>query len=69
MKYRYIKAWGEFLGSDGNYIREQLELAAKENAPEDAIYRAYDGHWARYSEMASMSSKLALERIVDRHQR
>lgn len=45
--YPYIFKWGQYLDSDIEYIREQVALARKENAPNDAIFRSSDGSWRR----------------------
>lgn len=42
--YPYIRAWGRNLGSHGRYIEEQVALARKMGAPQNATYER-DGVW------------------------
>ena len=44
--YHHIKAWGQVLQSLGGYIRYEQERAAREQAPQTAIYRNDDGTWS-----------------------
>jgi hypothetical protein len=44
--YKHIAAWGFFLKSYQYYIALQQELAAKDQAPLNAIYKKSDGTWA-----------------------
>jgi hypothetical protein len=39
VKYKYIVAWGRYMGSMDYYILDQIELAETDKAPVDAIYR------------------------------
>ncbi len=41
--YKHIQAWGESMGSFGYYIVAQQELAVKESAPLNAIYKDAGG--------------------------
>ena len=41
--YRYIRAWGEMMGSREPYIRNQIARARAEGAPPTAIYRTQAG--------------------------
>ena len=56
-KYPYIYGWGKLLGSQSWYIENQIDLANKENAPTDAIYRHHDGVWAVLSEVKSEATR------------
>lgn len=48
MDYKYIRAWGAYMGSFDYYVNDQVAQARKDNAPEDAIY-CRDGKWATFS--------------------
>lgn len=41
-EYRYVRAWGQMMGSFDNYIDEQVDKAIADNAPERAIYHDPD---------------------------
>lgn len=43
--YVYIRKWGYMLGSTHWYIDEQVELARRDGAPQNATYRNVDGTW------------------------
>ena len=45
-EYRFIRAWGELMGSREPYIRGQIARARAEGAPPTAIYRTQSGDWA-----------------------
>ena len=45
-EYRFIRAWGELLGSREPFIRDQIARARAEGAPPTAIYRTQAGTWA-----------------------
>ena len=45
-EYRFIRAWGELLGSREPFIRDQIARARAEGAPPTAIYRTQSGEWA-----------------------
>jgi hypothetical protein len=55
--YPYIKAWGRMMQSYDYYINGQVELAQKENAPQDAIYRGSDGTWSRFGDIVAEDTK------------
>lgn len=40
-KYRHIRSWGVYMRSHEYYIKSQQEQAARDNAPEDALYALY----------------------------
>lgn len=46
MKHPYVKAYSLCMGDFTETMQANLALAAKESAPEDAIYRKEDGTWA-----------------------
>lgn len=43
--YKYIRAWGQYLGSYEYYIKSQQIGACEENAPLDAIYYSIENGW------------------------
>ncbi len=45
MNYKAIEFWGRRLGSFDYYIKWQQEIAKKDGAPEDAIYKDSQGVW------------------------
>lgn len=47
-EYLALQAWNAFLRSPRTL---DLEVARKEDAPEDTIFRAFDGHWACMSSL------------------
>ena len=64
-EYKAIKAWGQLLRSFAPFIRSQQELAAKENAPVDAIYRKMDqdgGQWVTVGEISDPATLHTMRR-------
>ena len=50
--YEHLEAWGHMLGSRRSYIRRQQEMASREKAPADVIYRDHENKvWHRFSEV------------------
>lgn len=45
MDYRYIRAWGVYLGTRRYYVRQAQMWASLERAPERAIYKDADDVW------------------------
>ena len=45
MEYKYIRMWGRMLGSNANYIDEEVLTAQGSGAPENATYQRPDGTW------------------------
>jgi hypothetical protein len=58
--YKHLRAWNILLGSPSEY---NLNLARKEKAPEDAIYRDH-GIWIRFTEVTSIHSRSEVEAII-----
>lgn len=44
-RYKYVVAWGKYLGSFDPYINNQCLIALDDNAPEDATYKNDAGVW------------------------
>lgn len=63
VKYPYIRAWGEWMGSYDYYIVQQTELAQRENAPATAIYKGEEG-WKTVEDVQNPSLRLQLDRRV-----
>lgn len=64
LKYPYIRAWGEWIGSYDYYIRDQQALAEREAAPATAIYKGEDG-WKTVEDVQNPDLRLQLdERVV-----
>lgn len=49
--YPYVRAWGAMLRLSSYYIDDQVALARKENAPQDAMWRSVTGRWHCFHEM------------------
>lgn len=68
-KYIYIRAWGRLMHSFPYYIREQVEEAVRDNAPQNAIYceTNEDGtrRWHTYDDIESKSTLRVLDQIVE----
>lgn len=63
--YPYIRAWGRYCGSYQYYIDSQVELANREGAPEDAIYKAsMTGRWVRFGEITSLDARNSIRFIL-----
>jgi hypothetical protein len=62
--YPYIRAWHAKTGSRASYIRDQVELAQHEDAPERAVYRAAPGTWVTVDDLFSDENKQELEALV-----
>lgn len=45
VRHKFIVAWGKYVDSKSYYISDQLDLAEKDNAPENAVSRRQDGTW------------------------
>ena len=52
-KYEHIVLWGRYLGSADYYINDQILLAAKDKAPENAIYKDNDGKWHTFDDVVN----------------
>jgi hypothetical protein len=64
--YVYIRAWGRYMLSNALYIQDQIEQAAEDGAPADAVYRREGGEgggWVRFEELQPVTSK-ALAKLV-----
>jgi hypothetical protein len=68
MNYIYIRAWGEMMGSNNSYIRDQLATAKEDHAPGNAIYKGEDGEWHTIEEVRSGNRRQQLERTARRLQ-
>jgi len=64
IKHKYVVAWGKYTGSMDYYIKDQLELAATDNAPENAIYKRSTGEWATTAEIEDSNTVAALDDYV-----
>lgn len=58
--YKYIAAWGSFMGSFSYYIKMQQELALQESAPVSAIYKKQEGGWFTFEEIQNETAKEAV---------
>ncbi len=70
LDYRYIRAWGAMLGSDSSYIKEQVELARKDKAPQNAIYKKLtdkmknNSTWKTTDDITREDTKYRLEQYL-----
>ena len=53
MDYIMIRAWGQYMGSNNSYIRDQIAIAKEDNAPQNAIYKADEGTWVTIESVKS----------------
>ena len=58
--YPYIHAWEQMMHSSESYLNSRLDLARKEKAPPDAMWRSLTGKWHRFSEMSDRNHNKAL---------
>lgn len=62
--YRHIRAWGRMLGSNREYVWDQVQKARADNAPDDAIYYGADKRWHTYSEVTVDSTRHVMDRLL-----
>ncbi len=60
-EYEWIKKWGYWMNSFTGYIRDQIELARQDNAPDNAIYKQDDGTWATTDDITSEVTRESLK--------
>lgn len=63
-----IEAWGRMLGSPNDYIERQKEMARRDDAPWNAIYKYHDALHPRdrkWATAADVTSKVAREQLDD----
>jgi hypothetical protein len=58
--YPYVRAWEQMMRSNEFYIEDQIALARKENAPEDAMWRGKSGKWHCFGEMMARNPNKSL---------
>jgi hypothetical protein len=63
-KYRHIVAWGRLLGSYSYYIADEVDRAAADNAPADAIYKNTEGKWQTYRDITNEGTKQQLDLLL-----
>ena len=61
--YKWIRFWGQYMGSQSFYVDAQVERAKKERAPANAIYRDTDG-WKTTAQIENQSAINALEKMA-----
>jgi hypothetical protein len=66
--YIYIRAWGEMMGSENYFVRNELATAKEDKAPGNAIFKRDDGTWATIEDVASGNRRQQVERIAARIQ-
>ena len=55
-KYRHIVAWGKWLGINPQTVLKSVELAEKEDAPNDSIQKI-DGSWLRVVDIVNQANR------------
>lgn len=60
-KYKSIAAWGRMMGSFPYYVRDQIELAQKDNAPAGATYKNDDGTWNTLANVTNIHTRIYFE--------
>lgn len=64
-QYKYIRAWGRYMGSYQYYIDEQVYKAQQDGAPENAIYLSgTTGEWVTFDEVTSDHAKSSINFIL-----
>ena len=58
--YPYIRAWCQMMRVNQYYTEDQVALAQKENASEDALWRGISGKWHLFCEMSERNPNKAL---------
>jgi hypothetical protein len=66
--YIMIRAWGELIGSEQHFVRDQIAIAHEDKAPGNAIFKRDDGTWATVEDIASSNRRQQVERIAARIQ-
>ena len=64
LKHKYVYAWGRYMDSKDYYIQDQLDLAEKDNAPENAIFKRREGDWATMDSLDDPNLAAALNDYV-----
>jgi len=69
MDYILIRAWGELMGSQNSFVRDQVAIAHEDKAPHNAIFKRDDGEWAIVTDIASSNRRQQVEQIAARIQK
>lgn len=69
VKYKYLYAWDMMMHSSFSWIAEMQREAARDNAPEDAVYKDSEGNWRRFAEVESEETRNRVQHIVDQMNR
>lgn len=67
--YNHIRAWGEFLGSNENFIIEVQEKAALEGAPINAIFQSSGQHnfvWRTVDEIEDSNLRIRIRQAASK---
>ncbi|WP_459556770.1 hypothetical protein [Lacunimicrobium album] len=62
-KYRHIVAWGKWLGITPQTVLKTIELAEKEDAPEDSIQKI-DGRWLRVVDIVNQTNRNRVDELA-----
>ncbi len=63
-QYNYIRAWGQYMGYYPYYIRYQISLARKGDAPDNAIFECGDS-WRTVSDIHSQRLRETIMFMAD----
>ena len=55
--YKWIKRWGQMMGSFATYIRDEQDRASRDRAPINAIYRGREGKWSVIEEVTNQLTR------------
>lgn len=58
--YDWIVHWGRYLGSGEDYIQDQCDLAAQDQAPKNAIFKREDG-WHTTGDITNSRTRVVLD--------
>jgi hypothetical protein len=62
--YLHIRAWGELLRSSSYYVRDEVEKARRDDAPDDAIYE-HQGRWFTIHDITSPVTRSRIAALVE----
>jgi hypothetical protein len=63
--YKHIAAWGNFMRSYKYYIDDQQRIAAKDQAPLNAIFKRSDGTWCTADEIKNSTLKIDINKAAE----
>lgn len=55
--YEFIRKWENINKSSNHFIKRQIDIARKDGAPQNAIYKTLDGSWATADDIITSSMR------------